>query len=288
MISDAPIGDRDAASATSHPIKPFASASAAAVAAASTTSSNPPASPYAGSAAGGGGGGASTASASGTPVTKYIGATSAGLFGGDIKLYTSAQERESYENLADLYSIIVAVEQLERAYIRDAVPAAEYTTACQKLIAQYKTALNLADIASPEAFMAQWDLHCPAARKRLIEVGVPATFEHGGNNSQDRTGNKAQAKYSAETVQCFITLMDSLKLNMVAVDEIHPQLSDLIQSLNRIDGLPATYEGKSRIRDWLVLLNKKKASDQLDDGQVRQLLFDLESAHTEFHRFLDG
>ena len=38
------------------------------------------------------------------------------------------------------------------------------------------------------------------------------------------------AKYVAEAVQHFITLMDSLKLNMVAVDQLHPLLSDLVFS----------------------------------------------------------
>ena len=35
------------------------------------------------------------------------------------------QERQKYDNLADLYSIIVATEHLERAYIRDAISPQE-------------------------------------------------------------------------------------------------------------------------------------------------------------------
>jgi ESCRT-I complex subunit VPS28 len=67
--------------------------------------------------------------------------------------------------------------------------------------------------------------------------------------------------------------MDSLKLNVVAVDEIHPQLSDLIQALNKS---VADTNGKKKIRDWLITLNQMKASDELNPEQVRQLLFDLE------------
>jgi hypothetical protein len=67
--------------------------------------------------------------------------------------------------------------------------------------------------------------------------------------------------------------MDSLKLNVVAVDEIHPQLSDLIQALNKS---VADTNGKKKIRDWLIVLNQMKASDELTPEQVRQLLFDLE------------
>lgn len=51
----------------------------------------------------------------------------------------------------------------------------------------------------------------------------------------------------------FITLMDSLKLNMMAVDQIHPFLSDLMQSLNKVTILPADFEGKIKIKQWFVL-----------------------------------
>jgi ESCRT-I complex subunit VPS28 len=76
--------------------------------------------------------------------------------------------------------------------------------------------------------------------------------------------------------------MDSLKLNVVAVDEIHPQLTDLIQALNK----SVHVEGKSKIREWLITLNQMKASDELNADQVRQLLFDLESTYAEFQHSL--
>ena len=44
--------------------------------------------------------------------------------------------------------------------------------------------------------------------------------------------------------------MDSLKLNMVAVDQIHPLLSDLMQALNKVSSLPADFDGKMKIRNW--------------------------------------
>jgi ESCRT-I complex subunit VPS28 len=78
--------------------------------------------------------------------------------------------------------------------------------------------------------------------------------------------------------------MDSLKLNLKAVDQIHPLLSDLIQSLNRV--VSGDFEGKIKIRNWLVTLNKMKASEEIDDEQARQLMFDLETAHNEFYRSL--
>jgi ESCRT-I complex subunit VPS28 len=104
----------------------------------------------------------------------------------------------------------------------------------------------------------------------LIDIGVPATVEH------QVVEVKHGAKYVAETVQHFITLMDSLKLNLLAVDQLHPQLSDLIQSLHKVGSLPADYSGKDKIKDWLIKLNKLKASDEISTDDARQLLFDLE------------
>jgi ESCRT-I complex subunit VPS28 len=41
----------------------------------------------------------------------------------ELKLYSNSSERELYDNLADLYAIIISLEHLEKAYIRDCVPA---------------------------------------------------------------------------------------------------------------------------------------------------------------------
>lgn len=43
----------------------------------------------------------------------------------EVRLYTTASERERTENLATLYSIIVSLEYLERAYVRDSVTTKE-------------------------------------------------------------------------------------------------------------------------------------------------------------------
>jgi hypothetical protein len=164
-----------------------------------------------------------------------------------VKLDTK-QERDHYDQLADLYSLIIATEHLERAYIKSAISAKDYTPMCLQLIAQYKTAISLLSV-DVKQFMQQYHMNCPAAVKRLIEVGVPATIEHSVNV-------QSSAKNVAETVQFFITLMDSLKLNVIAVDEIHPQLSDLLQTLNKSS--IADIKGKQKIRDWLIELNQKK------------------------------
>lgn len=44
----------------------------------------------------------------------------------EARLYNSNAEREKYESQATLFGIIVALEYLERAYVRDAINATEY------------------------------------------------------------------------------------------------------------------------------------------------------------------
>ena len=43
-----------------------------------------------------------------------------------MKLYTNNREREMYDNLADLFSIIKTIEALEKALMRDAIHGDEY------------------------------------------------------------------------------------------------------------------------------------------------------------------
>lgn len=44
----------------------------------------------------------------------------------EARLYQTNSEREKYESLSTLYGIIVALEYVERAYVRDAISATQY------------------------------------------------------------------------------------------------------------------------------------------------------------------
>jgi len=162
----------------------------------------------------------------------------------EFKLWTDRKTREHYENLADLFAIIKTTDKLEKAWIRaSSMPAKDYEDACSRLIAQFrtvKTALGW-DTQRVEAFMKEYKMVCSNARLRLIESGVPATVEYGQPTTQD---DGQRAKASAEAVHYFITAMDGLKLDLKAVDEIYPQLNDIVSTLNRVSGLPQDFPGK--------------------------------------------
>ena len=204
----------------------------------------------------------------------------------EVKLWSDKREREMFDNFADLFAIIKTTEKLEKAYVRDAISASEYEPACTKLIAQFKTLkTSLKDsVPDVEKFMDKYKMDCPAALNRLITSGIPATIEHKTTTSSSMETGSAMAV--AECVQHYITSMDSLKLNMVAVDQVHPILLDLLGSLNNVPLLPAEFEGKVKTRDWISLLNRMGASDELTEQQCRQLLFDLESSYNAFMKAL--
>lgn len=52
----------------------------------------------------------------------------------EVALHSNAQEREQFETMADLFSIFQATENLEKAYIRDAISADEYPLDCASFI----------------------------------------------------------------------------------------------------------------------------------------------------------
>ncbi|KAL1221748.1 putative vacuolar protein sorting-associated protein 28 [Cardamine amara subsp. amara] len=199
----------------------------------------------------------------------------------EVKLWNDKREREMYENFAELFAIIKATEKLEKAYIRDLLSPSEYESECQKLIVHFKTlsATLKETVPNIERFADTYKMDCPAAIYRLVTSGVPATVEHRATVASSTSNS---ASIVAECVQNFITSMDSLKLNMVAVDQVYPLLSDLSASLNKLSILPPDFEGKTKMKEWILRLSKMGAADELTEQQSRQLHFDLESSYNSF------
>lgn len=99
--------------------------------------------------------------------------------------------------------------------------------------------------------------------------------------------------------------MDAIKLKYRAKDQLYPMLQELMTGYARFKG-SKDWEGRGKMVSWLVviyyhalyilksgnyrliLLNGMKASDELNEEQSRQLLFDVEHAYAEFFRSLGG
>jgi ESCRT-I complex subunit VPS28 len=76
--------------------------------------------------------------------------------------------------------------------------------------------------------------------------------------------------------------MDILKLNQRAVDEIHPYVEQLVSSLAKVKSLPGDFDGLIKVKSWLKKLNDLRAYDEIEEGDVRQFLFDVETSYNGF------
>lgn len=181
--------------------------------------------------------------------------------------------------MADLFALIQTLQCLEKAYIKDAVTAKEYTDSCSKLLAQISAAFNLVKSSSyPDipTFMKEYYLDCPAALQR-IEEGKPITVKDDQGNIK---------REIADVTSLYITLCDRLQMGMRAKDELYPDLKCLSDVLDRMSNLPSDFEGKSKIDMWVRELDKLSAADTLEEEQVREIVFDLESSREAFNRTL--
>jgi len=205
----------------------------------------------------------------------------------EVKLSTSVAERELYDSLAEIYSIIITLDGLERAFIRDSVTETEYTETCGRLLKQYKSNLSDETVAQEfvdlETFKRKWDMECPRATERL-RIGLPATVEQPPQIVQNNGGGAAGSLILAAT-ENFITFLDALKLNMVSKDALHPLLSEVIQSVNKVTD--RDFENRGKIIQWLITLNQMRATEELGEDQARELAFDMEQAYHGFKATLN-
>lgn len=91
-------------------------------------------------------------------------------------LTSTRAERDLQDSLAELFSIIVTLDELEKAFIKDAVSEAEYTEICERSLRQYNALLADETIAREfgglEEFQAKWDVrgHFPRYTSFLLSL----------------------------------------------------------------------------------------------------------------------
>ncbi|MCJ1304896.1 Vacuolar protein-sorting-associated protein 28 [Hypocenomyce scalaris] len=210
----------------------------------------------------------------------------------EVKLPTSTAERDLYDSLAEIYSIIITLDGLEKAYIKDSVTESEYTETCSRLLKQYKSNLSDETVAREfvdlETFKRTWEMECPRATERL-RVGLPATISEATPSTHTPTTTTSHPPASGALISAatenFITFLDALKLNMLSKDSLHPLLSDVIQSVNKVTD--RDFEDRGKIIQWLIALNQMRATEELSEEQARELAFDMEGAYHGFKATLN-
>lgn len=228
------------------------------------------------------------------PITSYstnYSSSTNPLYFNEISLSSSSKEHEINESCR-LYSIITTLEIVEKSYLKDNISNDDYTQIVSKLISQYTTILKQQDVSSKfislEKFIETYQMNVSNAKNRL-DIGIPVTIEHSFTHSQSHQNSNLQTSHSnnssngnnnskliVETTGNFITLMDALKLNYKAKDQLYPLLSDLITNLSKLSK-------DETLITWLIKLNKMNVLDELNEEDIRKFLFDLDNGYKEFY-----
>lgn len=83
----------------------------------------------------------------------------------EVQLADNRAERDLQDSLAELFSILVTLDELEKAFLKDAVPEAEYAEICDRSLKQYKSILADETVARAfvglDEFKTEWDVRWP-------------------------------------------------------------------------------------------------------------------------------
>lgn len=211
----------------------------------------------------------------------YVGSSASTPNPNEVKLYSSVKERRSFDDLANFYSIIKALDVLECAFIKDAVTNEQYSQECTKLLKQHQTLERTLQgegiVKDTHAFMMTFkQLHCPHALNRIND-GKPATHE-----MQSGKGDQSLAAFEAASQ--VITAKDEVGMDVTTrVGDIHHLIIDIVDTLSQIS---YNGDGKGKMMEWSARLNSRKAADILSDDDKEQMDFDLQLTYDELHKWL--
>nr|2F66_B Chain B, Vacuolar protein sorting-associated protein VPS28 [Saccharomyces cerevisiae]2F66_E Chain E, Vacuolar protein sorting-associated protein VPS28 [Saccharomyces cerevisiae] len=109
------------------------------------------------------------------------------LFHDEVPLFDNSitsKDKEVIETLSEIYSIVITLDHVEKAYLKDSIDDTQYTNTVDKLLKQFKVYLNSQNkeeinkhFQSIEAFADTYNITASNAITRL-ERGIPITAEH--------------------------------------------------------------------------------------------------------------
>ncbi|KAF4693990.1 Vacuolar protein-sorting-associated protein 28 [Perkinsus olseni] len=199
------------------------------------------------------------------------------------KVALTNAERREVDAKGNLFSIIKAVDALEKAFATGLIQDESYEKQYQQLLTQYKVITTaLTQGATPfdvEKFIKDNHMQVHYARVRLLGTQLPATkMYHSGEKGSPDTVHILDAG------QHFVTLVDCLKMEMVSVDDLLPIVRELCGSLASISSLPVDFDAKVNIQKWLTKLNSMRATDKLSEEDARQFSLELDGDYAAFHK----
>ncbi|SYZ70370.1 vacuolar_protein_sorting-associated_protein-like_protein [Leishmania braziliensis MHOM/BR/75/M2904] len=195
----------------------------------------------------------------------------------------SPEDRQHIDYLADLFAVIIAIEQIEKANRRDLIDQDQYSSTVRRLLEKYKnTVAHPQSARNPyfttiDDFFEKYCTRCPAAQ---------TTIRDGPISSPNENNARFLARQSVECSDHFITLLDSLRLQQTSVDVLNPPLGDLLQVLRKL-GL-SKEDFCVRLQNWQRRLDSMNAADMLDESSTRDFAYDLERGYACLKAFLES
>lgn len=122
-----------------------------------------------------------------------------------MKLADTRAERDLQDSLAEIFSIIITLDELEKAFLKDAIPEAEYTEICERSLKQYKSILADEAVARAfvglEEFKAEWDVSSDLLRA-LGNIEVSGARANPRTDLTTDNSSKSRAPRSASVSAC--------------------------------------------------------------------------------------
>lgn len=199
------------------------------------------------------------------------------------RLHSHPDERDVYDDMSAVFSLLTAMERLENMWARrGAIAQDEYELQCEKLIQQYAVLRPSTERSIPnlDEFIARFECKAHMARARL-KAGVPSTVVVPGAAAGKP---KDLGKFSMRCTEQFHQLVTCIETGQLEVGLLLPELASLAKSLEttcRMTG-KSNVEFNDKLKVWKDRLNSISASSSLSLEDAAQLKLDLDTSYIEF------
>eukprot|EP01062_Namystynia_karyoxenos_P078577 TRINITY_DN8114_c0_g1_i1.p1 TRINITY_DN8114_c0_g1~~TRINITY_DN8114_c0_g1_i1.p1 ORF type:complete len:208 (+),score=67.67 TRINITY_DN8114_c0_g1_i1:87-710(+) len=198
---------------------------------------------------------------------------------GPVQLVETREDKERYDGLADLYSLLMTLERVEKAYVRAHISPETYQAQCHRLLSAYRMSdpvLKERGVKLKE-FIAEFHMSVPHAEMR-IQVGHPQTVVDG-------TGKTAHFNPTlvSATTEAFINLIDALKLEQHSSENAS---LCCVECLNKLNQAAPNLAGIEVIKSWASKLDKWQLSQPFPAEEERQMAHDVEKVYSAWQAWL--
>lgn len=202
------------------------------------------------------------------------------------------------DNLAEIYSLIISIDHVERAYIRDTLGPSDYNEIMARFLSQYnkyvQDPITASAFTNLDTFVSRYRMEASTGVQR-IRIGIPATSEaidlpapERSNSPSKKVGvsEKGQSRKAvAQAAGHFITFCDGIQLGYSTKNDLHPLLAELAASLNRVT--KENFDGRHKIVEWLIKINKLNVDEKLSEEEAQECLGDVQKGYHSFLALLD-